>query len=362
MNESQTAQATVPTRPMRADAHDLELFRACFAKNSERPRSKESLEWQYFANTTGKLFVDVALAPGEQKLAAIYASLPGYMRIAGQRRLMLQSLDTLTDADFRGRGLFVKLAKETFRRAADDGAALIYGFPNGSSAPGFFKKLGWSPLDPVPFLLRPLRLSYAADKLKLPAAARAIVPSTPLVAPFGRRRRKGVVELASADARITKLWERFSTGIGVAIDRDARYFDWRVFRRPDAGYRTFAFDDGTDLKALVVFTIKDKHGGRIGYVMEVLHDGTFAGKRAASHLLGLTIREMSDAGADSVLAWSMAHSPSFPIYARHAFFPLPERLRPIELHFGVRAFDDAIAGLVTQREQWYLSYLDADTV
>jgi hypothetical protein len=95
--------------------------------------------------------------------------------------------------------------------------------------------------------------------------------------------------------------------------------------------------------------------------MELLHDPSVAGMRAASHLLGLAVRAMADDGADSVLAWALPHSPCFPVYALHGFFPLPERFRPIELHFGVRAFDTAAASLVTDRKQWYLSYLDADT-
>lgn len=353
------------TRAMQNDAHDLELFRACFAKNSDRPRSKEALTWQYFRNTTPHLFVDVAVAPGGDRLAAIYASLPGFMRIDGQRRLVLQSLDTLTDADFRGQGLFISLAKKTFARAAAEGAALIYGFPNGNSAPGFFKKLGWLPLDPMPFLLRPLRLSYGAERLKLPKALRPLVPKMPLVAPFGRRRRAGVRELTGTDPRLTTLWERFSKGIGVAVDRDAAYLQWRLFDRPGGDYRTLVLEEGgtdSQIRAMCSFTVKDKHGGRIGYVMETMHDRTLGGIRAASHLLGLAIRDMSDQGADSVLAWSMQHSPSFPLYARHAFFPLPERFRPIELHVGVRAFDESVAPIVNRRESWYISYLDSDTV
>lgn len=361
------AAPPLPMRPMRNDAADLALFRACFAKNSDRPRSAEALTWQYFENTTPHLFVDVAVAPddaGGERLAAIYASLPGWMRIDGERRLVLQSLDTLTDADFRGQGLFVTLAKKTFARAAADGAALIYGFPNGNSAPGFFKKLEWLPLDPMPFLLRPLRLSYGAERLKLPEALRPLVPKMPLVAPFGRRRRAGVREITAIDPRLTLLWEKFAKGVGVAIDRDAAYLQWRLFDRPGGDYRTLISEDPKrdEIRAMCSFTVKDKHGGRIGYVMELMHDRTLAGLRAASHLLGLAIREMSDEGADSVLAWSLSHSASFPLYARHAFFPLPERFRPIELHFGVRAFDERVAATVNQRESWYMSYLDSDTV
>jgi hypothetical protein len=349
---------------MTRGAHDLELFQACFARNNPRARTLDSLRWQYLANTTPHLFVDLAVPQNEDRVAAIYASLPGWMQVRGERRLAQQSLDTLTDVDFRGKGLFITLAQQTFARAASQGSALIYGFPNGNSAHGFFKKLGWVSLDPVPFLLRPLRLSYAADRLKLPKALGALVPRMPLVAPFGRHRRKGVRELSAADPRMTQLWNRFSERIGIAVDRDDAYLQWRVYDRPDGDYRTLVFEneDGSALRAMCVFTLKEKHGGRIGYLMELLHDRTVGGMRAASHLLGLAVREMSDAGADSVLGWSLPHSPNYPIYVRHAFFPLPKRLRPVELHFGVRAFDRSIASTAEQRSAWYLSYLDADTV
>jgi len=346
---------------------DLDLVRATFAKNSERTRSAESFEWQYFANTTKELFVDLAVAPrtpgaSTEKLAALYASLPGWMRIFGQRRLVLQSLDTLTDPDFRGKGLFVTLAKQTYARATESGAALVYGFPNGSSAPGFFKKLGWSSLDPVPFLVRPLRLDYVASRLKLPEHARRLIPNVALSNPMAGRAHASVREVKVADERMTRLWERFARKVDVAIERDSAYLQWRIFEKPGETYRTLIVEDGDELRALCIFTVKEKHGGRIGYVMELLCDPSWTGLRAASRLLGRAVHAMATDGADSVLAWSLPHSFTFPVFARHAFVPLPEKLRPIELHFGVRAFDTSVAGIVGRRRSWYLSYLDSDTV
>ncbi|AKV01160.1 hypothetical protein AKJ09_07823 [Labilithrix luteola] len=356
-----SATEALELRAMHRDPRDLDLFRACFARNNPRARTAESLTWQYYDNTTDRLFVDLAVADQGERIAAIYASLPGFVRVNGEKRLALQSLDTLTDSDFRGKGLFVTLAKKTFARATDDGAALIYGFPNGNSAHGFFKKLGWTSLDPVPFLVRPLRASYVADRLKLGSTAKHFVPDFPFVL-GGHRRRAGVVELVSADERITRLWTRFSSNIGVALDRSATYFDWRLFRKPEENYRVLALEEGGELVALCAFATKNKHGGRIGYVMELMHDRSPSGWRGASHLLGLAVRAMADDGVDSILAWSFPHSSNFLVYARHAFVPLPERLRPIELHFGARAFDPSVRSVVEERTNWYLSYLDSDTV
>lgn len=362
------ANATTPLvrRPMRADEGDLALFQACFARNNDHPRSMAALRWQYREGVTGKTFVDFAVTgQGEaERVAAIYATMPGYLRIAGQRRLGLQSVDTLTDADFRGRGLFVSLAQETYRRAAEDGAALVYGFPNGSSAHGFFKKLGWSSLDPVPMLLRPLRSAYFAAKA--PARFRWLasrLPDVPLHLPLPLPTLGGeVAELGESDLdeRASALWTEFSAGIGVGIERDAAYLRWRLFQKPGERYTVRALVRDGRFEALVAFVVKEKHGGRIGYVMELLHRPGRAA--AAALLLHGAVSAMARAGADAVLAWCFSHSPSFRAYAVNAFVPLPERARPIELHAGVCAFDPAIADAMKARTSWYLSYLDSDTV
>lgn len=352
----------VHVRSMRPDERDLELFRESFAKNSPRPRSSESLRWQYLANTADRVFVDLALADDEKKVAAIYATLPGFMRIGGERRLIVQSLDTLTDADFRGKGLFVSLAKRTFERAGKDGCALVYGFPNGNSAHGFFKKLGWTSLDPVPFLVRPLRTKYFTEKLpKRIAPFASALPDLPLAfrqprSPRGYR----VQELEAFDERVTELWRAFASGIDVALDRDAAYLRWRIGEKPEEAYRTLALEKDGRLDALCIFAVKDKHGGRIGYVLDVLFrpGAASAGRR----LLATAVAQMAAAKADAVLAWCFAHSPNYFAHLANGFFPLPEKLRPIELHLGVRAFDPAIAARVERREAWYVSYLDSDTV
>ncbi len=357
-------KSEISRRPMRPEESDLALFRACFARNNDRPRSMDLLRWQYAKSVTGKTFVDFALTDHETRVAAIYATLSSYLRVNGERRVALQSLDTLTDADFRGRGLFVSLAQDTFRRAAESGVALVYGFPNASSAHGFFKKLGWTPIDPVPMMLRPLRTGYFASRAPArlrPFASR--LPDLPLSVPlplpsFGRTMRDLTAD--DLDARATDLWNDFADGIGVAIERDATYLRWRLFDKPEETYTVRAVERDGKLEALVAFVVKEKHGGRIGYVMDLLHRrGQWL---SGALLLRSAIQEMAGARADGVLAWCFTHAPNYRAYLANGFFPLPEKMRPIELHAGVRPFDESIAETVLDRSNWYLSYLDSDTV
>lgn len=235
-------------------------------------------------------------------------------------------------------------------RAADErsgaglgDAALVYGFGD-PAAVATLQPRGWESLGPVPALVRPLRLSYAS----------ALLPRLPLLAPFGRRRRAGVREITSlpADVRITRLWDRFSVDVGVALERTTKLFAWRIHERAGSPYRVFIFEDGDRyaIRAMCIFKVDQD----VGYVMELLHDRSVTGMRAASHLLGLALREMSDAGATSARALSLPHSGSYPIYARHAFFAARDGRA-----FGVRALDPDVEDAVLLRERWYVSYVDA---
>jgi GNAT superfamily N-acetyltransferase len=361
---SRSVKAEVNFRPLGVDDSELELLRACFAKNNDRQRTTAALAWLYRDHAApGRSFGEVAETAAGDRLAAIYATLPVWVRCGSERRLGLQSLDTVTDADYRRRGLFVTLAHATYERAAVQGVPFVYGFPNTNSAPGLFNKLGWDRLDAAPFLIRPLRLRYVASRVNALQGVQRWVPNRPLVMPrLPLPRGRRLVTLERFDQRATALWHDFrNQGVTVAVERDADYLNWRIAQKPGETYRTLALEtaDGT-LDALCCFTVKAKHGGQVGYLLELLHRS--GATVPAALLLAHAVREMANAGADALLAWGLPQSPNRLCYTLNGFMPLPERLRPIELQWGVRVLDPQVGPLLRDRRQWYLSYLDADTI
>ncbi len=215
-------------------------------------------------------------------------------------------------------------------------AGLLYALAPGAPS-------GWVSLGPAPWLQRPLRLGHLSPRL----------PNVPLLAPFGRKPRAGFRELTAPDPRMSRLWGRFSVDVPVAMERDAKLIGERVFARSNEGYRVFIVEDGDRyaIRASCIFVVK----GTVGYVVELLHDRTLEGMRDASHVLGLALRAMSDAGATVARAASLARSGSMPLFLRHAFVGARA-----EEHLVVRAVDPALADLVTDRERWHFSYLDLE--
>ena len=342
-------------RKMTPADSELHAFAACFELNGT-PRSLEALRWQYLDNPTKELFVDLAVAA--ERIGAIYAVQPAIVRLRGAKMLAAQSVDTLVDADFRGQGLFTKMASSVYRRVREGGGAFVYGFPNGNSAPGFFNKLGWKSLDPVPFLVRPLRTAFVASKLPLGGWSRRLPDlRLPVLTPRlgGHQEFRPVADLEEVGA----LWKRFAADVPVAVERTATYLRWRL-AKPGESYACLGVFEGAQLVAFCAYLTVDKHGGRVGYVVELLHEPGRHSTGAA--LLGECLRRMASDGAEAVLAWAFGHSPNAKAYSRAGFLPLPERLRPIELHIGVRPLDESLTEMLGDRRNWYISYCDSDTV
>lgn len=215
-----------------------------------------------------------------------------------------------------------------FAAGDDDGLAFAYAV----AAP----PPGWVSLGASPFLERPL-----------------VLGGVPLFAPFGGTPKKGFRELFVDEPRVGRLWGRFSIDIGVALERNAKLFDARVFAQLDRGYRVFVLEDGDRyaIRGMCIFHVS----GQVGTVVELLHDRTLDGMFAASHVLGLALRAMAESGARVARAAALPHSGTMPMLVRHAFRRVagpPVIVRPI---------DSAREDLVTYPEGWYVSALDFDS-
>lgn len=353
----------LPYRAMEPTERDLAAFRDAFEANGF-PRHLEQLRWQYLEHPGERLLVDFAVdeQEGGEQVAGIYAALPFLTDAGGEARTGGQALDVLTDSAYRGRGLFTGLAKSLYARCAGNGVAFIYGFPNANTANGYWTRLGWTQLDPVPFLIKPLRSRYVLQRIPGVRSLARFLPNVPLPLPAAPALPPGreLRAVAEFDDRFDELWGAFARQVGVAVRRDRRYLAWRYGSKPLERYQTYGLYEGERLLGFVTYCVKSKHGGVVGYLMELISRPD--SPDAAAALARAAVRDVARQGADVILAWSFDHSPNHGAYRKAGFFPFPEWARPIELHFGALALDPAVEPLVTERSNWYISYSDSDTV
>jgi hypothetical protein len=103
-------------------------------------RNKFETSW------TEKSYIGYFAVSEKNETAAFYGGFPCQMIINGEKQLVLQSGDTITNENHRKKGLFIRLAEETYHFAESEGFEFVFGFPNKNSEHGFFHKLGWQNL------------------------------------------------------------------------------------------------------------------------------------------------------------------------------------------------------------------------
>ena len=117
----------------------ISLSQACFPQASHLTR--QYFKWLYSDNPSGEVLGFDAY--DGKRLAAHYVCVPASLLYEGKQIRGLLSLNTATHPDYRGQGLFKKLAGLTYECAAEAGYELVYGVANANSTPGFVRSLGF---------------------------------------------------------------------------------------------------------------------------------------------------------------------------------------------------------------------------
>ena len=125
-----------------------DLLKLVFEKRADK-FSYSYLKWLYSDNPAGRVVGFNAYY--KDLLVAHYATMPIYMIIAGRKTLGLLSLNTATHPDHRGRGLFIKLAEQTYDFASLNGYRYVIGVANANSIHGFIQYLGFKLVGPLSF-------------------------------------------------------------------------------------------------------------------------------------------------------------------------------------------------------------------
>ncbi len=254
-----------------------------------------------------------------------------------------QSMDTIVDPSLRGQGIFTKLHQAFYDT---NKTGFVYGLPNSSSAPNFFGRLKWRRVSSAPLLFKPLRASFFLRRLGFKSLA--------LNKPVPWNNKAQLTELKRFDGKATNAWTSFfdRSGIDIAIDRSADYLNWRLFDHPAVNYHIVSLQD----RAFSATTVEVKHGHCIGYVMD-----SFGDDALLSQLIKSVAGKLKAEGAEVALAMCFPGSAAYKAYRRAGFYPLPDRFRPIQINFGIRSFGQENFER-HEAKNWYVSYLDSDTV
>jgi hypothetical protein len=301
------------------------------------------LDWKFERQPFGRSVAVVAHLDDE--IVGLNTYMPTSMTLArgAHQVLAFQSMDSVVAKKARGQGVFANLMHHFNVNAPAIGGQFVWGFPNALSSPVLFgPKVGWKHHGSAPFLIKPLRAGYFCRKLGLD-----------LDFPISAVRDENYPTLPRFDETTDAIWCATSDAVGCAVARIHGFMNWRLVDHPTSRYRVaYCGDPAT---AFVATHLADKHGGRIGYVMEAL------GGPELPVLLRSELASLRNEGAELALAWCFPWSPNYKAYRAAGFVPFPERFRPLVINFGALGLTDK-APEAMNAKAWYVSYLDSDTV
>ncbi|MGE5625413.1 MAG: GNAT family N-acetyltransferase [Bacillota bacterium] len=153
-------------RPVTSDDAALaklaELFGATW---SDQPHLDLAyLRWLYRDNPRGPVIGFNAWVGGN--VAGHYAVIPILALHEGETRHAALSLNTAVHPEHQGKGLFTRLAADTYALAARQGVHHVVGVANANSSHGFTQKLGFQ-------LISPLKARFVSTPPREPAATAA---------------------------------------------------------------------------------------------------------------------------------------------------------------------------------------------
>jgi GNAT superfamily N-acetyltransferase len=155
-----TTASPYATRPLDTDEAALEAYRTLLGVTSA-PCEAAYLRWLYGENPWGTA-VGFNAYEGDE-LAAHYATIPVEATLEGAPAKGLLSLNTATHPTHQGKGLFTRLAEQTYAHARDRGYEFVVGVANANSTPGFTRKLGFQLVTPLDVLVGMGRFSASHD-------------------------------------------------------------------------------------------------------------------------------------------------------------------------------------------------------
>lgn len=132
------------------------------------PRFTELYRWKHELNAFGPSPTWVA-TDGKRVVGVRIFMRWEFLR-GGRVLRAVRAVDTATDPDYQGRGLFTRLTLHALDEMRADGVDFVFNTPNDQSRPGYLK-MGWRQVGNLPAAVRPAGLGSVAKM------ARARVPS-----------------------------------------------------------------------------------------------------------------------------------------------------------------------------------------
>lgn len=294
-----------------------ELFTYCFNKEI----SKEFLIWRYINNPIDDMLVNVALE--NNRIIANYSVSPCKVYINGNIEKAALSMTTMTHPNYRGKGLFPKLANELYEEMKKNHYKIIIGFPNNNSHSVFVNRLDWKDIYEIPTMKLDLeRVNYCNEYRNF-----KIINDNNFLLDYSKL--------------INKTNEK------IKIYKDLEYLRWRFKDNPINKYNNYVLTENQSVVASII--TKKYNKNEVDIVETCSLDDCYT-----NEVLKWIISEEKNNNMKYINMWCQLNSNLHEIAEKFGFV----NCEPIS-YFGIRSFEEKYTDL-SLYNNWHIQMGDSD--
>jgi predicted acetyltransferase len=298
-----------------------------------RTMSRAFWRWKFLDSPYGKSIIKL-LFDGD-KLIGHYAVLPMDMLVRGTPVKAGLSVNTMTHPDYRNRGIFVHLAKETYISCRKKGIKFVYGFPNQNIYMGRIEGLRWTGFGDI--VVREKRLPGSKKQSSVPG--------------------NKLYSVSSFDERINSLWNMAGDADKIITIRSQDYLNWRFSGHPTVKYEKIIYEDKKQqLQGYIVLKIYRDEDGEIGHIVDLLclNDEVVIQDLVHYGIIYFTAKKIK-----RISCWVPENSLYAKILDNEGF-----EKKAFNAFWGAMAIDkkSAITKLVENSDNWHLMLSDLDII
>lgn len=296
----------------------LELFKESFNKSMDNSFWK----WRYQNNILNKIMIKLAI--DEEKLAAHYAVSPTQIYIDGKRYNSAISMTTMTHPNYRGLGLFTKLANELYESHKED-LDVIYGVPNDNSLKGFIKYMNFQHIKDIPVM----RIDLTKVESQTVSQCK---------------------EIKRFNSEFDTLFNKIKYKYKVILSRDSKYLNWRFCENPINQYKIITYQNNGELMGYAVSKVFTNGDLSVGDIVDIVAINT----EGFQYLIKSVCSSFFEKGITSANIW-MNNNEYIEVLEKIGFTQTNE-----SFHFIVRAINNEVYKDISEFSNWYITMSDID--
>ena len=319
--------------------------------------NQEYLGWEYIRNPDGLALITIGAM--ERKIISQYVVLPRTFSIDNKLLCGSLSVNTLTHPDYRGMGIFEKLANETFNRCKEKNILFTIGFPNPISHPVIEKKQIFETIGFLPLLFRPLnpfvsliryiknRKNKSGDEIEIYNSDEILSANTGI----------SFFDFKNDSEKYEIFLQKFNNEKQNVTNRSLHFIKWRYVTIPNRKYYILKIEIENKIIALVIFRAKYIFGLRCCIIVDIMTPFNSADVK----ILLETIHKIAVKNKfDILFTTAPAHSWEYAIIKDFGFYSMSKYLLPQRLAFIVKRHLSTSPQQVSDFRKWFLTFGDYD--